>query len=305
MIDNQWPSYASSLNVDALDFSINESLVNEIEQFFRNKYHFPVVLFPSARASISTILSAHGIHRGNMVYAPKFSSHCVWDLITRYSNPSISVLDSTVAVISHKWGSVTNLGMNGETMPQLIIEDSVDSFMLDNLSLFPNKGQYEILSLPKILGTLSGGIVICKDEYYYEKLKNERAVLLDLNFSKQQSTLKAQKNILWMDNEYKNRSLSNFELQIIKNKLDDWVKWQDILLERYSKVKYLAEYKLEAFRIPPVIFIQKNIEGLMRRNFDIHQNANHPNYIEGCLFPIHLGIEQDEFEFNLTKIQEN
>lgn len=305
MIDNQWPKFTSGFKIESLDLNFESYLVSEIEKFFNLKYNFPVLLFPSARSAISAILNSDGINRVHTVYAPKFSSHCVWDIITRYSNPSTSLSGSDVFVVSHKWGSITKFGTNIKTLPQLIIEDSVDSFLIDNSSLFPNNGHYEILSLPKILGTLSGGVVICKDQFYYEKLKNERDEHFDVNFSKEQSALKAQKDNSWMDNEYKNRRMFNFELQIIKNQIDNWSRFEELLIDRFNRVKYLAKYNLEKNRIPPLIFIDNVIEGLMIRNFDMNQNANNPNYKTGSLLPIHVCIGNDEFESYLKKITKN
>ena len=56
-------------------------------------------------------------------------------------------------------------------------------------------------------------------------------------------------------------------------------------------------------RLPPLIFIQKKIEGLMIRNFDIAQKTGNCNYVEGSLFPIHVGINESEFNSNLNKLK--
>ena len=34
-----------------------------------------------------------------------------------------------------------------------IVEDSVDSLIVNKKALFPNKGEFEIFSIPKIIGT--------------------------------------------------------------------------------------------------------------------------------------------------------
>ena len=44
----------------------------------------------------------------------------------------------------------------------------------DKNDLFENKGDFEIISLPKIIGSVSGGIVITKDKNFYEYAKKEQ-----------------------------------------------------------------------------------------------------------------------------------
>ena len=55
-----------------------------------------------------------------------------------------------------------------------IIEDSVDSIILHKNDLFTNKGDFEIVSLPKIIGSISGGIIITKNKSFYEFAKKEQ-----------------------------------------------------------------------------------------------------------------------------------
>ena len=53
-----------------------------------------------------------------------------------------------------------------------IIEDSVDSIILHKNDLFTNKGDLD--SLPKIIGSISGGIIITKNKSFYEFAKKEQ-----------------------------------------------------------------------------------------------------------------------------------
>ena len=53
-----------------------------------------------------------------------------------------------------------------------LIEDSADSLYLQNTELFKGNGKFEIWSLPKILGTFSGGVLLCKNIKDYHEIKN-------------------------------------------------------------------------------------------------------------------------------------
>lgn len=140
-----------------------ESVFND---FYPNSFS---VLFPSARAGLSAILASH-FSRSNYVWIPPFSSHCVISSIGMFSTPTpVMNKDVDATLIYHQWGYVHKPKTKG-----LIIEDSVDTLIEPNGLLFPNDGRYELLSLPKIFGSMFGGIVLCQNSKDAENLRDIR-----------------------------------------------------------------------------------------------------------------------------------
>ncbi|MFA5974930.1 MAG: putative PLP-dependent aminotransferase [Elusimicrobiota bacterium] len=117
------------------------------------------VLFPSARAGLSAIIETLQLGRSQKVGIPPFASHCVWNAVSWRADPVVPSTDMPVSayVVYHQWGYTHRC--SSET---ILIEDSADSLCLPGRPLFPNGGRFEILSLPKILGTLCGGVVFCR-----------------------------------------------------------------------------------------------------------------------------------------------
>jgi len=120
------------------------------------------VLCSSARAALVLALRYLEVSRSNFVGVFPFASHCVLDAVSRCATPLCSALhadnDLIARVIYHQWGFVQNQPAKVNT-----IEDAVDTLCVPNTQLFPSGGMFELWSLPKILGTSSGGILWCKD----------------------------------------------------------------------------------------------------------------------------------------------
>lgn len=131
------------------------------------------VLFSSARAGLSAILQAEGLTRNDLVWHPNYSSHCVLESIARYATPT-PVLNENVkaALIYHQWGFKHQAIFDPSV---IIIEDSVDSLLIPNTNPFLIGGAFALWSLPKVFGTMGGGVVFCRDFDDAKKLRNIRA----------------------------------------------------------------------------------------------------------------------------------
>ena len=90
-------------------------------------------------------------------------SHCIFNTVGAYSNISTSYKNPDLSILVHKWGNIQKLKTK---IKKNIIEDSVDSIVLNKNSLFVNNGKFEIFSLQKIIGSVSGGLVISKDKNF-------------------------------------------------------------------------------------------------------------------------------------------
>jgi putative PLP-dependent aminotransferase (TIGR04422 family) len=118
------------------------------------------VLFSSARAAISAVCVFFDTHRNEYIWCPPFSSHCVLEAISGWGTPTTQVVANTkIALVYHQWG-YGHIWSGSED----VIEDSADSLLLPGLIDFPNSGRMQIVSLPKVIGSASGGVVFCKKE---------------------------------------------------------------------------------------------------------------------------------------------
>jgi hypothetical protein len=103
-------------------------------------------LFPSARAGIGSILRFLKIDRSKEVFVNKWVSYCIFNTVGKYTNITTNFKDPDLAIAVHKWGFE-------QIVPKIkgikVIEDSVDSIIVDKKDLFVNKGDFEIFSLPK------------------------------------------------------------------------------------------------------------------------------------------------------------
>lgn len=118
----------------------------------------PVIL-SSGRAALVWALRLAGLTRPATVSLFPFASHCVIDAVGRIATPESASENSAATVHYHQWGyprAVLNGG--GE-----LIEDSVDSLYVPGAQLLTEGGRFEIWSLSKILGTIGGGVLWCKD----------------------------------------------------------------------------------------------------------------------------------------------
>lgn len=143
--------------------------VTAIEEKLRGM--FPTghpVLCSSGRAAIVLALIENGVSRSDFVGVFPYASHCVLDAISRVATPLSGPTATTAPfrIVYHQWGYVqeTDLPIN-------TIEDCVDTLCVPGTKLFPGGGRFEIWSLPKILGTTSGGVLWCRDEEAAQKLR--------------------------------------------------------------------------------------------------------------------------------------
>ena len=271
-----------------------------------------VILFPSARAGIASILRFLKIDRSNEVFVNKWVSHCIFNTVGRYTNISTRFKTPDVAIAVHKWGFKQMLPKKQNIK---IIEDSVDSIILDKNDLFSNKGDFEIVSLPKIIGSISGGIIITKNTSFYEFAKKEqmqnrklgeyqsRRKFDDINKKKTFHT--------WLYHESTNTYLEYNALINIKRNLKNFEinkkiinKRTKVLKSSFKKIIYLSK------RLGPVIPIKyKSIKNhnLMSKYFllrRIHSKKNKiATFKKVYLLPIHFKITEKSFKKYLENLK--
>ena len=225
----------------------------DIENIFDGYYPDAFsVLFPSARAGLSAILSIH-LSRENYVWVPPFASHCVISSVGLAATPTPFMNNQVAAtLVFHQWGYVHKPETRG-----LIIEDSVDTLIEPNGRLFPNDGRYELLSLPKIFGSMFGGIVLCQnreDARALRRIREERTILKWQHvLNKLRSNLSQACFINWNHAEPENGFLPAVICEDIYKKiscLDDMVTTRKAMLGKVKSLKFKTNGKISETRFP-------------------------------------------------------
>lgn len=337
-LDYQWPSAArlpARFRARGADPRRVERLMRGIEEIFESRLGVRAVLVPSARAGLAMILRAHSVDRSRVVHVPQWVSHCLWDVVGRYSNTSVSFEPRPDVVLAvHKWGVVSRLS---HPTKALVIEDSVDSLPTSPRSLFPNGGLYELISLPKVFGAFCGGVVLTRDASAAERLralrKREELPLRPTPsrtacavpaagragaraLAGQQSMLKylAAKAAFdgrtefmeWEYLEFENLLLDEASLEHVADCVAGWDECAATILSRLERA-VAADRRLgrglnvDQGRLPPLLAIT-GVEpaaaakaGFLVRRVDVRRSVDRPDYRPAALLPLHFGVREAEF----------
>ena len=313
--DYQWPSSFISSNQKyntKYENKIDIKLINEIEIFFQKNYGFKVILFPSARAGIASILRFLKIGRSKEVFVNKWVSHCIFNTIGRYTNISTSFKKPDLALAVHKWGFKQIIPKKNKIK---IIEDSVDNIVKSKNDLFPNQSDFEIVSLPKVIASVSGGLVVTKNINFYKFAKKEQ--LKNIELGKYQSRLKFEeinkkKSFnTWLYHESTNTFLEYNALLNLKRSLKNFQINKNIILDRQKYfIKNFNRIILKSERLGPVILIKydciKNHK-YMNKIFMIRNIHASKNKIESFkkvyLLPLHFKITDKKFKFYIAELK--
>tara|TARA_B100001094_G_C18147037_1_gene781398 strand:+ start:94 stop:1092 length:999 start_codon:yes stop_codon:yes gene_type:complete len=217
----------------------------DIEDLFTSKYPncFPV-LFSSARSGITAITKSLDLKRQDYVWIPPYASTCVLAALSHQCTPCPDEKSKNIvaSLVFHQWGFPFQVGMGNE-----IIEDSVDSFCLDESCLFPNDGRFEILSLPKIFGTITGGIILCQQKSDYKKLIAIRDSYNKIKwrqfFLRQFASKSKVLGGYWTHSESINGCLPWLALGDIYDKVTHW---DQLAQDRIDKIRYLQSKKIRS-----------------------------------------------------------
>jgi putative PLP-dependent aminotransferase (TIGR04422 family) len=296
------PSRAGARRAPAAE---SPALARAVEEFYFRRVGARPLLFPSARAAISAALELRGVGRAHTVYAPKWSSHCVWEAIGRRANPLSEWRESLdAAIVVHKWGHVVSIPERGR--PKLLIEDSVDSLITDARALFPNGGDFEVQSLSKLIGAYSGGLVYCRKAADRAALARLRA-RGDRPLSASQDSLKWKcveaeaAHDSWHPWEWKNfRPSARGAAQVLAR--------SELYLENAAACGRRARILERLFpcrrtpgRIPTVWPVPLR-PGLPAWHFDTARSCARPRYERVGGLPLHRDIPERDFQAALRRI---
>ena len=290
-------------------FRFKRITINEIEDVFQSIYpNVNVVLMPSARSGITSILELMGASRNDHVFIPPYASHCVLNAISYLATPSPFLNNQAFAnLICHQWGFVSICKKLNN-----IIEDSVDSLIVSAVNLFPNDGRFELLSLSKILGCFGGGLIICQkktDSDILKKIRDSRKVLFKKHFyNKLLSNFSDEKKYSWNNLEPLNGYIPKILLNNIYKNISNLSK---IIDDRKKKINLLKKNQLPIIQKLPEgrlvncwpypyegneIFFKKS--GLQNLHFVNSSKVNEHKLTKAIIIPLH----KDFSEIQLNKV---
>lgn len=263
------------------------------------------VVFSSARAGLAVLVEAIGLGRADLVWLPRFSSHCVIDAIGRTATPTpvLQSKDVRAALVHHQWGYPHSASAPPTAR---IIEDSADTLHVPGSRLCALGGEYEIVSLPKVLGCLTGGVVFCRDEQASGRLaesRDKRRSPVRVQFlAKLAGRWSAQARAYWAGAECANARLPPMGLRDIMLGLD---RIDRIIADRRAKLDVVGALKpgwlrSSELRLPSNLPMEHDDRLLQRlageglrlevRHFNVDQSGDDSAWRRVIRVPLHQGV---------------
>lgn len=313
----QWPepAFCKFINKKLITYKFknpqkkpNQSKIKKIEEFFKRKYQVKfAILLPSGRAGINNVLKYFNFNRSKVVNVPMWSSSCLLHSLTSMTNVTVKNNNADCNIIVHKWGYTYNL----KKKKKLIIDDSADCFPGNEYKPFENSSVCEILSLPKLIGSYCGGVVLTNRENIYKFLKKQQKTNKKLGISQSKkkyfSTFIDSENFDWRYYESLNSFVDYNAVENIFKCINNFDVNLKIIKDRQRIVKNYFNIIFDKKRVGPCIIFKKNKfkyfkSVLETKNFDFTLKANNEKYEHSYIFPIHFGIPNKIFEDKLKNL---
>ena len=317
-----WPRPLWSAPAEPLkeDSERRAALLAKLEDALRLRWKRPVLLMPSARSAIAHVLRIMGVGRAHVLFAPKWSSHCVWDMIGRFGNPTCvadSSLDIVLAV--HRYGRPAY-----GPVPKgvSVIEDACDALILPDGNPFPNNGRFAVLSLPKIAGMWCGGILLSASDDDDARARALRDAQPFDALARRQGLRRwqagagcAEDGAPWGRDEYRNVHLDLTALDHLSRYLEKGLELSARtigsrlkVLKRHSSLSSHAARWVHQGWLPPVIPIPSSdpmavsLVHLQQRQVSLEDSLFPGEFTQCRLIPLHAGFSDKDFTSILTAL---
>ena len=316
-LNYQWPIGAVPTPASYLTgkVKVRDAFHQELEKRFSTLLGYPSIVVPSGRAALSLAFQLAGVGRRHIIFAPKYSSHCVWNLVGRYGNPTINMTENVDIILAvHQFGQNQISDRPLSLIP--VIEDSCDTIVLNPEGLFPNNGNMELFSLPKIMGCYGGGLLTFKDHELFiraRKLISDSNGLSDtqgyMRWSIASGLYDNYDN--WDANEYRNLVP---DYMLVRHLLENFnalalnIKTIKSRLQRLTKLGWRvspdSDIDFTSSRLPPVLttnIFHSNAK-VMQRYVNRSAYFNKPDYVKMAIIPLHFGVKESRFEELLNEL---
>ena len=294
-----WPKY----NLEYKYFNFNS--IESVEKAISKKFNYPhVVLLSSGRSSIVSCFKSLNLRRFDKVGFAPYANACIFRTLGEVATPvpsNIDIGNLKGQLIHHQWGYVQRTKLKS-----IIVEDSIDSLIINKKGLFPNNGDYEIVSLSKLLRLPYGAIVFCKNKLLKDslvKVRNNNKSISSIQFylkiiGKYSSTTNKYWDHLETLNSYPGNKLNDLIIQRIEN-------YDMIIFDRKKKLDLIKKYitvEISNYRLPivvPLDISKKKIDKIKKlkkfinlyRHFNINKNSNNWKLKKFFPLPIHQDVD--------------
>lgn len=281
--------------------------IEYIENFFSSKYKSKfAVLVPSARVGIILNLRYKKFDRSKVFKIPRWSSHCLYNSIGYLTNINCTEKIKDGSLLVHYLGQSFKAKST-----KFLIDDSSDSLPKKNFSACKNSSLSEIVSLPKIIGSYSGGVILTNNNHFYgfvKSLQNKNIELAHLQSKKKFNYyLKNNHHYDWQYSELQNYSLDFNTCENIYENLINFEKNVKLITKRN---KYFSNFliKEDKYRLGPCIIIKhnkKNNKILETRHINIKKSLENEVYVKRHILPVHFNISDKQLEKVFDEISKN
>ena len=256
MIYNFWPNKQKKIQI-----RFNKKKIEDVEEAVKKVFIGTLPLyFSSGRSAIVSCLKSFNLKRESYVGFSPYSNACIFRTVGNISTPVAlnQNVEFDACLIHNQWGYIQKF----ETDCNNIIEDSIDSLILNKNTLFQNNGSYEIISLSKVFGIPFGAIVFCKNKELFDKLK----LIRDLNkkFTNKQIALKFLSNFsksadsYWQLAETYNAYPGNILNDLIIKNINNYDQIIEDRVKKIHMMKNFVNFKLDENRLPIILPIKIN-----------------------------------------------
>ncbi len=328
-LKNPWtnPFDQSDLKQNEL-FSKNlcENFTEKIDSYFTDYFQCPTLVFPSGRSAISVAFQFLKLQRGDKVFIPNWSSHCLTFLANQFGNSSYHLDNQQkIQLAVHKFALPHRVVPMNSTK---IIEDSIDTYFASGENLFYNNGLCEIISLSKTLSTFSGGLLITSNPDLYQfglKLREASSHALAIQqFLKKISEPTFLDGVMtgyWGHDESYNFRLSHQESFHIYKNLEFYNSGFQKTKKRFHELKTLCD-KFSLELLSPNIHFSGRGErfgtAAVIKDFPLSTKTSHPflnlkinsqcnyhfdQYSPHTIIPLHRSISEETWESILEYIK--
>lgn len=288
-------------------------MLTNVEEFFGHFFGAHAVLVSSGRAAIALTCKHHNLSRGDLVWLPRYTSHCLWNTVGRFGDPTaVFTREVELQVVVHQYGQAHVPRPIG--MAKHLVEDSCDS-IAKGLALFPNGGSIAIVSLPKVMGVTAGGLLLVRSEQLANDLRLQRdssaplTPIDEMVSALRQITNSSRVYDYWDARQYVAIRPSKTQVRQIYSSLGSLTLNAEIIDRRLSELGAVIDLSSEhrsRTRLPSVVNLRAQLQSGCLPSRHVNVNLSDDNqFRKVSLLPLHFGISDADFSHALGHVKES
>lgn len=285
-----------------------KSKLDYIENFFKKKYNSKYcIVISSARIGIILALKFKKFNRSKVFKIPKWSPHCLSNSIGYLTNITTTGKEFDGGLLVH------HLGISHRTQKKKLffIDDSSDSLPTLNFKACYSSSFLEVISLPKIIGSYAGGLILTNNYKFYLYVKSLQSKSQELSFIQSQKKYNClilkKNNYDWQYSELENYGL---DYNTCENIYENLINFEINFLTINKRKKLIDKYSLtkDKYRVGPCIIMkyEKTKNKIFQSlHINIKKLIDNEIYFQRHILPIHFDISDEELEEKLNVISKS